>query len=136
MADVVSLKDLLPKSGYLTPCNGCGACCLMAQCSVSMMLFGEVEGVCPALERTGEKTFGCGLMSRPRDFLMIPEEVAPFMAEAISVCLGAGNGCDAPSREEWTPEGRAELLRRAGASYDAASPEARTILEAWGARRP
>lgn len=136
MADVVSLKDLLPKPGYLNPCNGCGMCCLMAQCSVSLMLFGKVDGVCPALERTGEKTFGCGLMSHPQTLLRLSDDMAKAFAEAVSVVLGSGNGCDAPSDAEWTAQGSQELLRRARITYDAASPEARAVLDAMGARRP
>lgn len=136
MADVVSLNDLLPKPAYLDPCNGCGGCCLMAQCSVSLVIFGKARGVCPALERTGEKTFGCGLMSRPQDFLDLPAWGHKPFAEAVAVMLGAGNGCDAPTEAEWSPAGTEELLRRARVSFDRASEEAKVIMTAIGARRP
>lgn len=79
---------------YGSPCNGCGLCCVMEQCPLSIEVFGP-HSLCPALEELPAGGFTCGLIARPRVYLETKApELADLLGEAFGVILGAGTGCD------------------------------------------
>lgn len=79
------------------PCNGCGLCCLMQQCDLSIDLFGR-QPRCPALEHAGER-YACGLVTRPEHHLGVPAVSAPHFSHLFGDMLAVGEGCD--SLPDW-----------------------------------
>lgn len=76
------------KPGHGQPCNGCGMCCAATRCQVGVQLFGP-GGWCPALVRTGEHTFGCGVVQE------IAKSGDKALLSAALLLIRAGEGCDA-----------------------------------------
>lgn len=59
----------LNKPVYGDKCNGCGYCCMMKPCSISLFIYNDPEK-CPALVfREGK--YRCGLISEPEKVLPI-----------------------------------------------------------------
>ena len=119
-----------PKPLYGQPCNGCGLCCLMEQCPISVEVFGP-SALCPALEELPAGGFTCGLVARPRHYLPGPVEAADLMGETFAVMLGAGTGCDGvlsdADRAIAAAEGPA-LLTRAREHLRKQSPAVRDMV--------
>lgn len=94
MINLLTPKSKPPLSD---PCNGCGFCCIMEQCRVSVDLFGK-HGRCPALEWNEKETrFYCGLMRAPEQYPAnhpFTGEDAPLNASYYRHLIGAGIGCD------------------------------------------
>lgn len=78
---------------YLSPCNGCGQCCLAEQCRVSVIVFGERD-LCPALVDAGER-YACGLIVHPEKYYQPGHEVEGV--QRVGEILGIGQHCDAVS---------------------------------------
>jgi len=80
---------------YRQPCNGCGLCCIMEQCPLSVIAFGEVER-CPAIVDAGDR-FACGLIVQPERYF--PPAEAAHAAMLVGIALGIGTFCDAIDAE-------------------------------------
>jgi hypothetical protein len=89
------MPDRPIKPVYGAPCNGCGLCCIVEQCPISVDLFGQ-RPRCPALIDEGGP-YSCGLISRPRDYFV--DELASYCRDRIAIILGAGEGCDSVANE-------------------------------------
>lgn len=80
------------KPPHGSPCTRCGACCYALLCDVARHVFKRPEkparGPCPAL-RVEYGQASCGLVSELKD------RGLPNMADAVSLLIGAGDGCDA-----------------------------------------
>lgn len=85
-----SMLERKPRHG--APCNGCGLCCVATKCDLGKHLFGDSQGACPALVRTGAHTYGCGVVMYVDD---------PGLREAAKLLLRVGEGCDARFNGEW-----------------------------------
>lgn len=93
---VAAKHDLPPKPRWGQPCNGCGLCCILEQCPISLATFGP-ELICPALTmRPGSS--GCGLVETPGAFFN--DDMADELGAFIALILGVGTGCDASHTEE------------------------------------
>lgn len=101
--DVEKLLDaaMAQKPPHGSPCNNCGWCCMECLCVLGKHVFKKEDGPCPALERQNG-TWGCALVSRPRDFSPVKAAAhgAEEMSKAASVLIGAGIGCDAQADGE------------------------------------
>jgi hypothetical protein len=79
------------------PCNGCGLCCHLARCPVSIDLIGEGDGPCPALEYSDGR-YWCGIVLHPRKYVAQIPEAARLSDAQLQVCIGHlmnfGYGCD------------------------------------------
>ena len=121
---------LLPKPFYGDPCNGCGVCCIAAQCALSTAIFGDQE-ICPALERAGA-SLSCGLVRNTADYIPdLPAWGGKALTEAFALMLGAGLGCDGELTDEDSqrrPEQLLRMVEKAKAAIETASPEARTLI--------
>lgn len=122
---------ILPaKPAYGSPCNGCGMCCIAAQCAISLALFDEQE-LCPALEQAGD-ALACGLMINTANYVPDLKGLGgKALTETFALILGSGIGCDAQGEGEERPtEGaRDQIGLAAEAKIAAASVEARTLVE-------
>ena len=87
------------KPPHGAPCNGCGACCMLARCPLGQHVFGLGEiGPCPALTKTGEGTYACGLVLDPAQYAPTRttcKSVVGKLRRAALLLIGAGDGCDA-----------------------------------------
>jgi hypothetical protein len=122
------------KPPYGSPCNGCGLCCLVGQCQISIEVFGNVDGICPALVERDDR-WRCGLVAEPaRFFPHIPQQIGNL----IAMRLGIGTShscCDAfsldPSERERDEHLRTELmpelLRKKNAGALALKKQARKV---------
>lgn len=123
--------DLLPKPKYRDPCNGCGLCCLLSQCPISMVLFGP-QPVCPGLEAVAGGGYTCGPIREPGKYspgLPFPEE---DLRDTYKMVLGAGLGCDCTDTDEDARIHAANPIftrEKADAEVAAARPEVRHILD-------
>ena len=70
---------------YGDPCNSCGRCCIVSQCPLSVILFGE-RTLCPALVTDQAGGYVCGLVTT--------SHLAPAKRRAAAVAIGSGTGCD------------------------------------------
>lgn len=75
------------------PCNGCGICCAMEPCPLSLLLLRRRQGACPALAwRDGR--YVCGLATDPQG-------IARWLPRAwLLRWIAAGKGCDCDAEEE------------------------------------
>jgi hypothetical protein len=115
---------------YGDPCNGCGLCCLEAQCPLSEIMFGVRER-CPALEELPAGGYGCGLASSPERYTPMAPAMRPVAREAFALLIGAGSGCDgsATAADRLVEDARRPaLFARAQAAVDSATPNARQLL--------
>lgn len=78
-----------PKFGH--PCNHCGLCCRESLCGVGEIVFGEIDGPCPALLEEGDK-YLCGIMVHEA-------ENFPIGQRLVAHTLGAGTGCSMPDED-------------------------------------
>ena len=119
----------LPKPAYGQPCNGCGVCCIAQQCPISTALFGEQER-CPALEPAGHG-FGCGVITNTAAYVPdLPAWGGQALSDAFAVMLGAGDGCDGQTEDEYVGLlARWRLRNRARERLRRASPEVRRLVQ-------
>lgn len=93
---VISRAVVAKKPPHGSPCNRCGVCCMVAQCDLSRLLFGEKNGPCQALEKDGDE-YHCGVVRSPTNFA--PATVTKCgedgVRDAIALIIRAGIGCDA-----------------------------------------
>jgi hypothetical protein len=82
---------LTRKPTHGAACNSCGLCCVMARCQLGRQLFGDIPQPCPALTRTGENTYACGVLA--------VEDTE--LRDAALLLIRAGEGCDARVNGEW-----------------------------------
>jgi len=75
------------KPAHGQPCNGCGLCCHISQCKISVAMFGPARP-CPALVKVGER-YACGIVTSLEE-----RSDASLHATAAKIILGAGRGCD------------------------------------------
>jgi hypothetical protein len=80
------------KPAFGAPCNGCGLCCIMEQCALSVEYLGKQDR-CPAIERMGDR-FACGLVTRPGHYMGTPAFGDAYLGRLIGEALGIGRGCD------------------------------------------
>ena len=89
-----------PRQGH--PCNGCGLCCLIEPCPISLEIFKGHSQVCPALE-FDEGRYWCGLMRHPEQYGATLPELEAIAPEASTqyhkALIGAEVGCAHPP---WT----------------------------------
>ena len=81
-------------------CNRCGFCCRMERCGLSVQVFGEGAGPCPALEEDARQTY-CGVLRNPERYLLekypmlaLSQRSIPQIQVSIAHALGIGIGCD------------------------------------------
>ena len=130
---------MLAKPEIGAPCNRCGLCCQVRVCSSGSYAQGLVErigdradGPCPALIANEDGGFDCGLMLRPNDFIKTADRGVTVLREAVSLCIGAGAGCDEAGDEPdetaqpKLAEVQREYVRRHG--IDKLKRAARTIF--------
>lgn len=90
---IASKAMLARKPAHGSPCNGCGLCCVATICALGRHVFKQERGPCPALLKTGDNTYTCGVVvNAPSDELR----------SAALHLLRAGEGCDARFNGEWT----------------------------------
>ena len=121
----------LPKPLWGDPCNGCGLCCLMSQCPLSVALFGQ-RTRCPALIEQGGGKYGCGL-SNTSAYFQTEDREEP-LKEAVSLAIGSGFGCDMTYHAKdhiARARRRPKLLKIAKRRLKALSPMARKIFDAF-----
>ena len=118
----------LPKPAFGDPCNGCGICCMITQCAVSVAMFGE-QDLCPALQDAG-KSLACGLMINTANYVPdITSWGGKTLTETFTLMIGAGIGCDGTLEEdEPSEEARDVMRRKAEAKIAAASPESQMLV--------
>lgn len=59
----------------------------------------RAAGPCPALTKQPDNSYTCGIVNRPKDWLIDnPKGVTPIR-EAMKICIGAGIGCDEAGEE-------------------------------------
>jgi hypothetical protein len=117
-----------PKPTYGDPCNSCGRCCVISQCPLSLLTFGE-RTLCPALTPDGAGGYGCGLVSTDR--------FPPAKRSAAAVAIGAGTGCDFAFFEsdfEARKTARPHMEVISVAALEGLRPGARAHFEAWRRR--
>lgn len=119
-----------PKPPYGHACNRCGLCCQYEVCPLGQLVFRQVAGPCPALERDGEQ-FACGLVAHPSSYAPIRTSVhgAQVMSEAAAWAVGAGVGCDA--RVETDDEPPREYADRLRELAKPNRPERRRAERLW-----
>jgi hypothetical protein len=101
------------KPPYGSACNGCGACCMVARCPLGQHVFGLDEiGPCPALTKTSETMYACGLVLDPKRYA--PARAARngvnALRRAALLLIGAGDGCDARLAGEKCNQAYADAL--------------------------
>jgi hypothetical protein len=85
--------DAPTKPALGSPCNGCGVCCAMAPCPLSMLLLRHRRGPCPGL-LWQEQRYVCGLTVDAR-------KQARWLPRAwVLRWISAGSGCDCDAQEE------------------------------------
>lgn len=84
------------------PCNGCGVCCSLTPCPLSSLLLQHRAGRCPALLwQPAEQRYGCGLVIRPKDFLVwLPQGFCGLAKLLARRWIAAGVGCDCDAEAE------------------------------------
>ena len=87
------------KPAFMSPCNGCGLCCLRQRCTLSLEYLESRNGVCAALE-ISERGFTCGLVTNPSKYLGIKFDGNAILTPLYSEALGIGKGCDAETEED------------------------------------
>lgn len=124
------------KPSHGVPCNGCGCCCMVTRCELSQHVFGLGEiGPCPALERTSETTYGCGLVLDPAKYMparAVSKGVAALKRAALFL-IGAGDGCDARFNGEPRDEAFAAALDARWRSGERVKMSRRAKI-LWGAK--
>lgn len=75
-----------------SPCNGCGMCCIVESCPLSVEHFGKLDA-CPALEKHGDR-YACGLVTNASAYLGSPEFGDAYIGRLVGDALGIGRGCD------------------------------------------
>ncbi len=109
-------RELLQrKPPHGAACTRCGLCCIATQCELSLHLFGERPGPCPALVFDEHKQSSCGLAGPP---------ATPQLAAAAAHLIRAGLGCDArfngePVNHQFNAELDARDKQTRGATYAA-----------------
>lgn len=74
-------------------CNGCGICCAMEPCPLSLLLLRRRRGPCSAL-RWREERYVCGLATDPPG-------IARWLPRTLLLrWIAAGKGCDCDAEEE------------------------------------
>jgi hypothetical protein len=136
-ADLVLQEALKRKPKHGTPCNGCGACCMVTRCGLAQHVFSLGEfGRCPALTQTSATTYGCGLVLDPRKY--VPARAASkgvaALRRAAAVLIGAGNGCDAGFTGEWRDKAYDAALEARGRSAEYVKARRRANL-LWGSSK-
>lgn len=118
------------KPPHGSPCNKCGGCCMEVTCVLGRHVFGVDDGPCPALEKS-EGGYGCGLVSRPREFSPVRTAVhgVPTMSKAASTLIGAGIGCDAQAEGE---DANAEFLVKLDGERFISRVEMMFAAKRWG----
>lgn len=120
------------------PCNACGLCCILEQCSLSFAIFGA-QPLCPALESVEGGAFTCGLIRDP-DHYGVGAGRPAVASEAFAVILGAGLGCDgvltdADRAVAGTSIPDSVIAKQGLEAYRRASVEARELINRLAPRR-
>src|SRR5215813_12954896 len=127
---------LVRKPPHGSPCNGCGACCMVTRCPLGQHVFGLGEiGPCPALVETGDNTYGCGLVLRPAAYVparALSKGVGALRRAAL-LLIGSGDGCDARFNGEWRNVPYADALDARWLRSDRVK-ESKRAKRLWGAR--
>jgi hypothetical protein len=113
------------KPVYGSPCNNCGRCCVVSQCPLSVILFGE-RTLCPALVTDQQGGYVCGLVTT--------QHLAPAKRRAAVVAIGSGTGCDFAQTAEDLEARKTHHRRMFAASLaalEALPPGARGHFETW-----
>lgn len=74
------------------PCNGCGHCCQMKACQLSVELLRSETAPCLALE-FAEGRYWCGLVRSPEKLLGAGSG-GGYISRVVAQLLGIGRGCD------------------------------------------
>lgn len=92
------IKAMAEKPKYGDPCNRCGLCCWVTQCDLSVSVFGERVGPCPALESSKDGRTDCGIVANPQNYVpvrFLTAHGADTLSRSAALLIGAGDGCDA-----------------------------------------
>lgn len=128
---------MLDKPAYGEACNKCGQCCERYPCPVGQVMFNQITGRCPALERDGVQQV-CGLVAHPEKYNPFQTAVvgAEAMRKAALVMIGHGTGCDAIFVGERQNEAyRRSKVEEAEAGDRPMSPRFLRALQVWGVVR-
>jgi hypothetical protein len=89
----VDLKK--PECG--APCNGCGLCCQLEACHLSVQFLNSTTAPCVALEHEDGR-YWCGLVRNPAKYLRLPawasETALAELSPKFAAMLWLGSGCD------------------------------------------
>jgi hypothetical protein len=124
------------KPNYGTPCNNCGVCCFAFRCPLSQHVFKlKEQGPCPALQKTGDHVYTCGLVNSPQ--LYAPARAMSkgraALSRAAAAIIGAGNGCDAHLVSEGKGKAYDEACNRLDALALAGVRQFNDAKILWGA---
>jgi len=102
-------------------CNRCGLCCVAMLCDLGQHIFRKKYGPCPALARTGDDTFACGVV--------LETQGARRDAALLLIGAGAGTRCDA----RFDGEPADETYHRSQPLWDIVhAAEVKSARDLWG----
>lgn len=82
---IVLVPELPSKPKFKEPCNGCGLCCAIEVCHAGKLVFGDIEGPCPALAMSRDRTrVVCSF---------VEVEIESGLEPILQRSLGIGLGC-------------------------------------------
>jgi Fe-S-cluster-containing hydrogenase component 2 len=83
-----------PKLG--DSCNGCGVCCLAEPCPISLIMFMQRSGPCPAVVwQSHRNKYECGMVISPSaQHRCIPVWADPLLIRLFKRWIAVGIGCD------------------------------------------
>jgi hypothetical protein len=95
---MIRLSESLPMKPTMgDACNGCGICCAIQPCAISIEIIGRSSGRCQALEVNEGRTY-CGIVRRPAYYMFgdnVDESKTGDISVLFAAALGIGIGCDA-----------------------------------------
>lgn len=82
------------KPAFGDACNGCGLCCTVKPCALSVEYLGSEIGPCAALEWEDGRAW-CGLIRNASRYIGTPAFGDRYVGALVGEALGVGKGCDA-----------------------------------------
>ena len=85
------------KPPHGSPCNRCGACCMVTLCQLGKHLFNRKQGPCPALKPDGNNEYACDVVRNPQAYAgnLSPSLKIHSLRMAAREIIYADDGCDA-----------------------------------------
>lgn len=91
MSTLAQMRERKPTFG--DSCNGCGLCCAVKPCALSVEYLGSEIGPCEALEWEDGRAW-CGLVRNPSRYINTPTFGDVLIGGLVASALGVGVGCD------------------------------------------